>query len=59
MLFVERNQNGSYTVSALVRNANTPFAWYEHQTYYGYQKREIRGLFRQHLKNKKMTLCKD
>ncbi len=54
---IERNPiNGSYTASALVRDNETPFAWYEHKTYYGYRKADIKTLFKEHLDRKNMRM---
>jgi hypothetical protein len=59
MIFQERNRNGSITLSALVSDSQTPFDWYERQTYYDYTLTEAKRLFKQHLTDSKMTLKKD
>ena len=56
---LERNPNGSYTASALVREPNTPFSFYESRTFYFYRKAEIPKLFREYLKSKNMKIQKD
>lgn len=49
MITIERNPNGSYVATALVRDDSTPFTWYESQTFYGYNKAETRLAFKYHL----------
>jgi hypothetical protein len=59
MIFIEKNQNGSYSVSAEVRdNGQTPFSWFETMTYYQYPKKELKKLFKQHLEENKLTIQK-
>ena len=54
---IEQNPiNGAYTAQALVRDDETSFAWFEHRTYYGYRKAEIKALFKQHLARKNMRI---
>ena len=58
MIHITRNQNGSYSVSAEVRDNQTPFSWYETQTYYGYAKKELKRLYREHLAQNGMKIQK-
>lgn len=48
--------SGAIEASALVTDRFTGFAWFEHCTYYGYRKGEVRKLFRQYLKDKGMRI---
>jgi hypothetical protein len=58
MIFTERNRNGSYTLSAEVRDSLTPFSWYESLTFYDYPKSELKKLFKQHLAEKGLKIQK-
>jgi hypothetical protein len=58
MIFTERNRNGSYTVSAEVRDETTPFSWYERHTFYDYPKAELKKLFKKHLAEKGLKIQK-
>jgi hypothetical protein len=59
MIHIERNRNGSYTVSAEVRdNGETPFSWYERHTFYDYPKAELKKLYKQHLAEKGLKIQK-
>ena len=59
MIEVQLNNNGSYTALALVWESGTPsLTWYEHCTYYGHSKSEIKKLFRQYLSDKQLTMVK-
>lgn len=49
---------GAYELSALVREPNTPFDFYEHCQYFGYTKKEAARLFREHLANKNMKIVR-
>ncbi len=51
MITIERNPNGSYIATALVRDDSTPFTWYQSQVFYGYDKAEIRHAFKDFLKD--------
>jgi hypothetical protein len=42
MVTVERNHNGSYTVTALVCDGIASGTYYKSRTYYGYTKAEAR-----------------
>jgi hypothetical protein len=59
---IERNAiTGAYVATALVVDNETPYtnyAWYEHQTYYGYSKGEIKTLFKQYLVKKNYSIVK-
>jgi hypothetical protein len=60
MISIERNRNGSYSLTALVRDeGETPFSWYETMTYYQYPKKELKKLFMEHLAENKLTLQKE
>ncbi len=57
---IERNPvTGAYKAQALVKDAYTPFTWYEHITYYGYRKAEIKALFKEHLARNGMKIVRD
>jgi hypothetical protein len=58
MIFIDRNPNGSFTVSAEVSDSDTPFTWFERLTLYGYKKSELRKQFLEHLSNSNLTLIK-
>jgi DUF971 family protein len=58
MIHITRNQNGSYSVSAEVRDNQTPFSWYETLTLYGYTKKELKQQYREHLAEKGLKIQK-
>jgi hypothetical protein len=59
MIFIEQNRNGSYSVTALVKDeGQTPFSWYETITFYQHPKKELKKLFKQHLQENKLTIQK-
>lgn len=45
MVTIERNQNGSYTVTALVADGVASGLYYKSRTYYGYTKAEARRMY--------------
>jgi hypothetical protein len=55
---IERIAFDGYLVSALVRDNETPFDWYERKTYYGYAKEEIKPLFKAHLTENNLRIVR-
>ena len=58
MIFIDKNPNGSLTVSAEVRDEHSATPWFTHHTFYGYTKTEAKKQFIQHLKDHGFTLIK-
>jgi hypothetical protein len=51
MITTERNQNGSYTVTALVADGVTSGTYFKSRTYYGYTKTEAVREYREEFKS--------
>lgn len=59
MITTNTTHTGAITCTALVTDKDTPFSYYHTLTFYGYDKKEARQLFKQALANAGQKIVKD
>lgn len=58
-LAIDKNSEGAWRISAIVREPNTPFTFYETRVFYFYTKQEAIERYREAIAEAGMTLVKD